>query len=403
MDTEALFNGVAVAIDDEVHDPIANISTIINQIEAVGIPVLKYTSLPDNFENIVGHFQNLSFLLLDWRLIKDRMESSDLEAGVTLPSAMQEYDASENIKFIKEVNSRCFCPIFLFTNEDTKEIKEKLLQEELIHEGKPSSLLVQSKNNLQDEGSLFAQLSDWLKQTPSIYALKEWEREYQNCKTRLFSDFHSISPSWPAIMWSNFEQDGANKSLELGELISRNLHSRMTPFEFNDEILKKGFEAPKEELRKVLEGERFLKSASLHKDDIGTGDIFKEEYTDQGQTKYRYFLNIRAQCDLLRTKKPGNTELYCLQGRVLDESQLTENDIIGGQFLEKINNSIVPFLDDGKIIEFLFRDIKPKKWKDLEDKRIGRLLPPFITRIQQRYSLYMQRQGLPRIPKKAIF
>jgi hypothetical protein len=30
------------------------------------------------------------------------------------------------------------------------------------------------------------------------------------------------------------------------------------------------------------------------------------------------------------------------------------------------------------------------------------LLPPFITRLIQKYAAYMQRQGLPRIPEEAI-
>ncbi len=109
---------------------------------------------------------------------------------------------------------------------------------------------------------------------------------------------------------------------------------------------------------------------------------------------------------VLRSNNADKVELYCLKGRIFDENKINNeggSTIIEGQFIEKINNSIVPFLDGGQIIEFLFRDIKPKKWKDLKEKRVGRLLPPYINRIQQRYALYMQRQGLPRIPDAAIF
>ena len=71
MDLEKLkelFSGIAVVIDDEINDPEANINKIIRQIECANIPVLKYLSLPE--EDIVGHFQNPSFLLLDWKLQK---------------------------------------------------------------------------------------------------------------------------------------------------------------------------------------------------------------------------------------------------------------------------------------------------------------------------------------------
>lgn len=396
MDIKELFKGVAVVIDDEIDDYDANINRIIEQIELAKIPVLKYPSLPE--ENVIDHFQNLSFLLLDWKLIK----SEKIAEGVKVPDQLQEYNTTENLHFIERLNQNCFCPVFIFTNEDLSSIKDKLIEKGLVAKDKPSNLFVQSKSNLlRNGGTLFEKVSEWLKKTPSIYVLKKWEQEYQSCKTKLFFDLHTINPSWPTIMWKNFEADGANKSLEMGELISRNLYSRMAPFDFESDILNNELNVPsKDELRLVLEGERFLKQDSLHKDDIGTGDIFKEGYQEAGERRFRYYLNIRAQCDLMRSPDADELELYCLKGRIVDETSI---NLVEGQFVEKINHSVVPFLDGGKIIEFLFRDIKLKKWKDLKDKRVGRLLPPYITRIQQRYSLYMQRQGLPRIPGAAIF
>lgn len=404
MDEKGLFNGIAVAIDDEVNEPDANIATIINQIESSGIPVLKYTALPENFKDVVSHFQNLSFLLLDWRLIKNSLETTDIEEGIQVPATIQEYDASENMEFIKAINEKCFCPIFLFTNENIEDIKAKLTEEELIKDNKPSNLLIESKGNLQKDGSLFEKVADWLKQTPSLYALREWEREYQNCKTRLFSDFHAISPLWPTVMWNNFEKDGANKSLELGELISRNLHSRMTPFEFDNNVLNQDVQIPKNELRQVLEGERYLARESIHDTDIGTGDLFKEKDQKDGISHTKYYLNIRAQCDLLRTED-NNPELYVISGYILeqkDNGKISNISFNQGQYLEKPHQSIVAFIDGGHIVEFKFNEFEIKKWDDVKGIRVGRLLPPYITKIQQRYALYMQRQGLPRIPDNAI-
>ncbi len=400
MGIQDMFNGVAVIIDDEADDNTANISAIIKQIESADIPLLKYTSLPN--EKIIRHFQNLSFLLLDWNLKKEKIED-----GVAIPDTLQNDEVTENIGFIKKLNEHCFCPIFIFTNENPDEIKQLLIKEGVMTDNQPSNLFIESKNDLEENDAVFSKVEDWLNKTPSVYVLKEWEREYQKCKTRLFSDFHAVNPHWPSIMWANFEADGANKSLEIGELITRNLHSRMTPFEFKDDILNTDTNSvPKAELRKVLEGERFLKKGCLHKGDIGTGDLFREEYLENEKTKNRYFLNIRAQCDLLRNDNIDQVYLYCLKGRVFDENKINEEggiSIINGHFIEKINHSIIPFLDDGKIIEFLFREINLIKWKDLKEKRIGRLLPPYITKIQQRYALYMQRQGVPQIPDAAIF
>jgi hypothetical protein len=223
-----------------------------------------------------------------------------------------------------------------------------------------------------------------------------------------------MSPVWPKVMWKCFDEDGVNKSMELGELISRNLHTRMKPFEFNEELLKgkSRFRVEPTELRKVIEGTRFLKE--LHADDISTGDVFFEEYKDAGETKCRYWLNIRAQCDTIRCSDINNIQIYCLRGRSINNGSFYKETstipsekkgyrVAEGQFIEKINNAIVPFIDDGKVIEFLFNDLHIKKWKDVKAKRVGRLLSPYITRIQQRFALYLHRQGLPRIPDDAIF
>ena len=401
MNIKDLFNGVAVVIDDEINDPMANIGNIVKQIESADIPILKYTELPS--EKVIRHFHNLSFLLLDWRLIKEDVTNDEIAEGVTIPDTLQEYDATENVKFIKKLNKKCFCPIFIFTNEDANSIQSSLKEQKMMEADRPSNLFIQSKSDLQNENDLFNKISEWLQSTPSVYVLKEWEREYQNSKTRLFSEFHIINPAWPTIMWKNFEADGANKSLEMRELISRNLHSRMTPFEFNNEILNKNSEVPRDELRKVLEGERFLNKSSLHDDDIGTGDLFREEFQDNGEKKYRYYLNIRAQCDVVREENPG---LYTVTGYQLEQKtngKIKNISFNQGQYLEKPNHAVIAFIDEGKIIEFKFSKFKVQHWNDLKEVRIGRLLPPYINRIQQRYALYMQRQGLPRIPDAAIF
>ncbi len=398
MNLKDLFSGIAVVIDDEINDSNANIGNIVMQIESANIPILKYTSLPS--EEVIRHFQNLSFLLLDWRLIKEEVTNDNITKGVTIPDTLQKYDVSENTEFIKKLSEVCFCPIFIFTNEDTTSIQSTLN----LNEDKPSNLFVKSKSDLQKDSTLFDTITEWLQNTPSIYVLKEWEKEYQNSKNKLFSEFHDLNSEWPHLMWENFEADGANKSLELGELISRNLHSRMTPFKFNDGILNKGnSQTQKEELRKVLEGERYLKKDSLHDSDVGTGDLFKEEYQNNGKMKYRYYLNIRAQCDLVREDNP---ELYTISGYKLEQKpngKINNISFNQGQYLEKPNHAVVAFLDDGNILEFKFSEFEIKPWKNLRTKRIGRLLPPYIIKIQQRYALFLQRQGLPRIPDAAIF
>jgi len=401
METSDLFNGIAVIIDDEIGKKAANINELIKQIEDKNIPCVKYTYLPEN--DVIKHLQGISFLILDWRIRDKEIEEFMLD-GVISPSTLEESIIQANIDFLKKLRDKCFIPIFIFTNEDETGIIMKLKESGLYNVDKPNFIFVKQKSDLKDD-NLFDQINSWIQTVPPIYALKEWEREYREAKNRMFGDFYKLSPSWPKILCDTFSADGANMSKELGGIITRNLHTRMTPFSFNVEVFARecAEKVSLEELRRVLEGERYV--TQLHNNEIATGDLFKEEYIEKGAKNYRYYLNIRAQCDLVH----GNldkTELYCLRGRTIDESKINEDDgtlFNDGQFIEKINNAIVPFIDNGKIIEFLFRDLKQLKWKDWKEKRIGRLLPPYITRIQQRYALYLQRQGLPRIPEVVVF
>jgi len=218
----------------------------------------------------------------------------------------------------------------------------------------------------------------------------------------MFVELQNLSPNWPKIMWNNYSIDKAICSLELGELLSRNLHSRMTPFEFSDEILKlnKGETINKSELCLVLEGEIFLDNANLHADNISPGDVFSIESN--------YYVNIRAACDLFPDRyKVGaildDVELYLLKGFTFSDKEIEKSySKEYGNFSERDNQIIIFPMVHGKAIDFHFKTLNILKWSELKDKRIGRILPPYITKIQQKYAQYLQRQGFPRTPNEAI-
>ena len=82
------------------------------------------------------------------------------------------------------------------------------------------------------------------------------------------------------ILWKNFEDDSVPPDTLLGELIGRNLVSRMTPFALDFEPFKKLLDESKKDpkayeevVRKVLEGERFLAEVRLDKESFEPGDI----------------------------------------------------------------------------------------------------------------------------------
>ena len=393
---DELFKGIAVVIDDQVHDTRATISEIIKQIKKHHIPLIKYTDLPEETETL--HFRSLSFLLLDWRL--NGLEPQETMDGIQLPSGLEKSKIEKNIKFIQILRKFCFCPIFIFTNEDADSIKSILIKKRLYQEGKPNHIFVKSKADLLAEGSVKKEIEQWLEANPTVYVLKKWETQYKKSKAGLFNDFFNMSPSWPTIMWKNFYDDRVNQAQELGELISRNLTTRMSPFDFDKRFIEQcNCAVSPDELNKVLEGERFIKKDQLNCDDIGTGDVFK--------LSGKYYINIRASCDLIPDRSKTNSSqddinLYLIKGNNLTQPKKQElYSKKYGNFQENDNNSIV-FPLDNKAIDFRFKDLTIKNWAELKDKRIGRLLPPHITKIQHKYALYIKRQGLPRIPSEAI-
>ncbi len=391
-----LLSGVAVVVDDNIfkQDSRDKIHEIVDQIEVENIPLLKYDRLPA--DEVLEHFNGISFLILDWDL-----RNPDLPSGT---EQSQTQITGDVVDFIKQLRKIIFGPIFIFTATSTRNVKN-ILEENGLSE---NSIIVERKALLLD-GNLFDKLNNWIESAPPVYVLKEWEREYNLAKNATFLDFYNMSHSWPKVLWENFDEDGVDTSLEMGEVITRNIQTRMSPFNFDQKYIRSSeSETNKLEIQSVLEGERYLKICDA-KLSPATGDIFKEpvwkdikkgipEKDENGNTKYKYLLNIRAQCDTVRDSNP---KLYLLEGR-----EISFDDCAGqfykGAIIDRAIEAVVPFIADGKIIRFEFYDLLIMNWKLKKDFRIGRLLDPYITQIQQRYSLHQQRKGLPRIPT-AVF
>lgn len=396
MTTTELFNGIAVVIDDEIDQGDENLNNLIKQIEKQDMPYVKYNKLPD--KRIFSHFKGISFLLLDWELRTEEINKV-IPEGVKIPKTLYKSIIKSNIEFLNAFRQTCFAPVFIFTNVDKGSVIEELKKNGLYLDNKPNDIFVKNKVELKGYTRLFNTIEDWANKTPSIYILKEWEKEYGKAKVKLFRDFYKMSPSWPKVLWRNFIKDETDPSGQLGELITRNLLTRMTPFAFdNKNMYRRGIPHDINEIRRVLQGERFIGNDSLQQDSISTGDVF-----DAGSGNI--YLNIRPECDCIARSGSSVDEidLYLIKGSKLSEEKVRKHyNREYGNIKEIDTQSIVFSLRKGKAYDFRFDELFIKKWSEFKDNRLGRLLPPYITRIQQRYSLYLQRQGLSRIPKEAI-
>jgi len=398
MASEDLFTGIAVVIDDEIDKAGAGINNLISQIKSKKMPCITFTSIPD--DDVIDHLDGISFLLLDWRLNSDELSDSTL--GVVVPDALDHYFVTENIVFLKKLRDKLFIPVFIFTDEDKETVINSLRDNDLYFDDKPNYIFVKNKAELKGKTKLSTTIETWARNTPSVYVLMEWGKEYSRAKNLLFHDFYQLGPSWPKVLWRNYAADGVDPSSELGEVITRNIHTRMAPFLFDKVIInKRGPKIENGELRKVLRGERFIEKNRLPTTSIATGDIFK--------FAGKMWINIRPDCDCIPNRNlPDSSlddvQLYLLKGDKLSDAKLSKSYSKDyGHFNEQDSQSIIFSIAEGKSFDFRFKEITIKKWSELKDSRIGRLMPPYITRIQQRYALYLQRQALPRTPKEAVF
>jgi hypothetical protein len=396
-----LFQGIAVLIDDELEVSGSSIGLIKAQIQAAGGYVVGLTELPAKTTNL-ANFAGASFFLLDWNLWSAQVGVTE-GSGVTIPHALKAQHIADARAFLSRLRLNRCVPVFVFTNENLDAVRAELAKDpELFEPDQPSHILVKSKQEVVEKG-VMAVLHEWVQTIPSAFVLKRWEVEYDQAKNQLFADFYRSSVYWPAVLWQTFQQDGVPASDELGRLIGRNLFSRMSPFQmdmtqFAGELAAYSQANPERyraDLMRVLEGERFVPSDRLHGDSINFGDLFKKSG--------KYYVNVRPTCDCVPRAGNADPALYLLKGEALGPSALNGKlDRDRGLLKERDDEAAVFAVDGGKTIVFKLKELQQLPWSELKAQRVGRLLPPFATRIQQRYAAYLQRPGIPRIPFAAM-
>ena len=384
-DIVQLFSGIGVVIDEAINtkdDRPNGIQKIVQSIESKHIPLLQFEDLPD--DEVISKLHSISFLILDWNL-----------SGVQpIPKAT----IDDNIVFLKKLKEICFIPLFIFSDEDPHTIEVALSENGITAENSP--IFIKKKDELDTVEKLFGEIESWLKTTPSIYVLKEWEKATVEAKTKMLWALSATHPAWPKILMTSIKKDGGNQEMELIDMLQSNLKYRLSYPSLDINLIKqqKTDGITRKELRQILECERFIPSSSLPNHPFA-GDVFII-----GDV---YYVNIRPDCDIIRDAEKDNKNMYLLSCKIVDETKINadvEDRIVfdSGEFIEKNNCCFIAFVK-GNILQLSLKELTTLPWNDIKDKRIGRILPPYITKIQQKYSAYLQRQGLPRIPKEAIY
>lgn len=409
--SQGFFKGIAVVIDDGINQANAGtpdgILTILKAIEDAGGHAVTLTALPKDSDELDG-FSNAAFFIMDWNLQGAAILGSDISApvglGLDLGSLRSSYE-EQNVVFLKKLRERRHAPVFIMTNESVVHVTQYLIDNGVMGDDNGAHIMIKSKSEVGS--NLYQVLNDWLEQTPSARVLKEWEQNQTQAINLLFNEFHDRNKYWPVILWSAYKADEVSPQVEINDLITRLVAARMRRLSVNLD----GFEAQAHEhygtktaeyrqsLHAVLESERFLPDAVLDPEEYAPGDLF----LDPNNGTPRLLLNVRPICDCVQ-RSGSDSIMYMIRGKVLTDEKLEEVvDPRNGNIREKDNETIIFALYEGKTISFGYREVLHGKFKgDSRLRRLGRVLPPFLTKITQRYAAYSHRPGLPRIPSVLI-
>ena len=390
-----LLNGIALLIDDQINDETSSAYKLKTQIEDENIPVIAKKEIPGEIDSFVKNLLGISFVILDWKFSPN--PDLQIPPEVRIP---ENVEISATIDFLKRLLDATYCPVFIISQENVEEIKRHLDKEKITINGFHPRVFVSGKDDLLD-GKLFASLNDWVANRPITYTLKTWEKQFRNSKQHLFDSFEKKSPIWPLILWKSFKDDNVNPSWSLSNAISNILSNHMSSFiRFEESFLETDCsDINKNGIRSVFEEQRCMQLTGS--EDIGTGDLFRV-LDENGNVSY--LINIRAQCDLLHDSNQDLVQLYCLKGTIIQDVKKFKElySKKNEQFIEKVNHAIGPFIDNC-LVEFNFTDLLVIPFGQIRRIRFARLLPPYITRLQQRYALYLSRTGIPRTPYDLFF
>ena len=447
MDVKSLFCGIAVIIDDEIDDPGSSINQIKNILAESNIPVLTFNRIPS--EEIIPSLSSASLIILDWDYFHENIDNIDnivgeIDSRIIKPAVLGDEEEARLISFIRKLLKSIFAPVFIFTSKPIDDIQSKLVDESLYFTDKPNRLFIKSKNEVATEDALFDTLENWLKESPSAYVLKVWNKTIVETHNNTFIELYNCSPNWVKLIWETIKNDSIESQEEFGAFLTKNIVNHIKEYEFNEEILDRSIDGSNEnDIIKIIENERFI-----YYDDqpnqVYTGDLFKE-------SGGKYFLNIRAQCDLSRPdNRTGEYDpvLFGVEGKAIKNKDIISSDIrltsegklvfenqepfsldqlreicrndaelIGfnnnfrrfrnkvffqnGTFIGRSDKIIICCINGERILQFDL-DLHHRLFSEVKDKRVGRILPPYITQIQQKCSAYLIREGTIPTPQKII-
>lgn len=465
----SLFKGAVVIFDDEVNRADSAIHQVKDALEKVGFYVACNVNEPS-----VGNLEALydvAFVICDYLFDSgggstadgDEDLEEDLDAMTFDPvearyqgRQIESLRADRMARFLCEAREM-FIPVFVLT---AKEDAEK----ELMEANPPiSDPYVVSKSNDLTVEKIDTLLGDWCNRWPALFVYRQWLKGAIGARRRMLADMSKIDNDWAIDLWRLAQKDNGSEydpsAHEFVEIMNRCFMNRF-PYSVVDLVwlrdecdqrYEQEGEISNQFIEKILEGERFVELSSEDAASLfATGDL----YRGKKRGKYKYLVNIRAQCDLARNDNP---DLFLLKGKpgkyewliapypvVKDgaihfahaEKSFTQSEINGmleeGKLSEDFSGHIKrlsrpPYLENGAVISrsnqcivlfvagegYIDFDLKSLIVKQETERnvieveegntkvryeKIGRITSPYITDLQHRFASYTVRTGLTPAP-----
>lgn len=248
-------------------------------------------------------------------------------------------------------------------------------------------------------------------------------------------------------------------SNEFGSYLTRILSNTLTSYSISAELVNKvSGEAPPDVVRSVIQQERYIDNNAINTADhkCRCGDLFEfprffktgsqarklkknlaREYGYRSGDIRDYLLVISADCDLVRrddpvvavvtgseVSVPDNNKIELSRDKPLlsvygQSFELKEGEIdnintsieeliknlplvnSGGDLIRRNNETIIPCIAGKKAIAFQHR-VMMFKYSDIRPYFIGRLLAPYVTKVQQGAANHLIRAALEPIPRGAF-
>ncbi len=397
--------GAAVVIDDRIGQE-SDVDDLLGQLKEASIPTVELKALPP-LDSLV-HWRQFALIVMDWALTDSGEDSEiDLPGGLALPSTLSQDVVDRNVEFIAALLGSTALPIFVATNEDVDAVNSSLAEglaadfpgyRERVHVFKKSEL----KPNLLDT------IASWIASRPVLKVLDTWRRAYLTAEIGVFHQFSEAQHDWVESIQRAAKADDADVRVMLRDLIASNVVNRIGPLDVVlSDAPEDGTLADAAALRRVLHYSAVVPDSSLASDEISTGDLFVA--ADASEPFETIKILLTPECDLtLRDQSWRFTTLTATRDPKLTRTPANRAKGAWKASSRELHLTVNLLTEDCAEYDVALNDwssemVTPIKsvdsfvvWPGF--KRIGRLLSPYSTFLQQHLAAVAVRKGMPRLP-----